>query len=104
MPTIRVPAVIAPSSAEVTLKVPVVPATQIDNPLFGISETFDVPALIEPEKFTLAAVIVMGALVDEIVVEAALLTPPRRSVVIVTPLVPVTFAFSATDPAEPDDV
>lgn len=86
----RVPAVIALKSDDKTLNVPPAPATEIDFVPLGRSVTVLVPALTVPENATSLAVIVIGALVLEMDLVAALVTLPVPSVVIVTPVVPVT--------------
>lgn len=104
VPIITVPAVILARSADVTLNVlPVLP-TEMDLFPLGIRDTRLFPALTDPEKLTSLAVIVIGAFVVDIEVEPALVTLPVPLVVMVTPVVPVALALSATAPFEPDDV
>lgn len=104
VPTMRVAAVMAARSVAATEKVPPAAPTEIDLAPFGISDTVPLPAAMLPEKVTSLAVIVTAELVVEMDVEPALVTLPVPSVVIVTPVVPVAFAFKATVPLLPDDV
>ena len=104
VPTTRVPAVIADRSDESTVNVPPAPATEIDLLPFGFSVTVPVPAPIVPENATSLAVMVTAELVVLMDLVEALVTLPVPSVVIVTPVVPVTFWLSVTEPLEPEDV
>ena len=98
-PIARVPAVIAARSAACTLNVPVAEATEmVLAAVFGVSVTVPLPALTLPENATSLAVMVIGALVDEMEVDTALVTLPVPLVVMVTPVVPVALAFRATRP------
>ena len=81
VPMIRVPAVIAERSVDVTLKVPDDAAIATACEPFGIRET--VPELVMvPDKVTLLVVMVTAALLVVIVVLAAVVTLPVPSVVI----------------------
>lgn len=104
VPTTSVAAVIADRSADCTLKVPPAEPTVIDLEPLGCRVTVPEPALIVPEKATSLAVIVIGAFVEVIDLEAALVTLPVPSAVIVTPVVPETLWLSVTEPLEPDEV
>lgn len=104
LPITSEPAVTALMSAVVTVNVPAPPATVIDLEPFGMSETVPFPALTVPEKATSLAVIVIAEFVLDIEVETAFVTLPVPSVVIVTPVEPVTSAFIVTAPLEPEDV
>ena len=91
MPTMSVAAVIADRSAEATENVPPAPPTEIDLLPFGFKLTVPLPASTVPEKVTSLAVIVTEELVVPIDFDAALVTLPVPSVVMVTPVVPVAF-------------
>ncbi len=104
VPTTKVPAVMADRSDESTVNVPPAEPTVIDVVPFGRRETVLVPALTVPEKATSFAVMVMAELVLEMDVEPALVTLPVPSVVIVTPVVPVAFAFRVIAPLDPEEV
>lgn len=104
-PITKVPAVMTERSEAATVMVPAPPATLMDlAPLTSKETVPEAPALTEPEKETSFAVMEMGELVDEIEVEPALVTLPVPSVVMVTPVVPIAFAFRVIAPFEPDDV
>lgn len=105
VPTIRVPAVIAPMSDAAIENVPPVEENETDFAPFGTRVTVPLPALSVPERVTSLAVIDMGVLPDvEIALDAPLVKLPVPSVVAVIPVVPVAFAFKAMVPLLPDDV
>lgn len=105
VPTIRVPAVIAPMSDAAMENVPPVEENETDFAPLGTSVTVPLPALSVPERVTSLAVIDMGVLPDvEIALDAPLVKLPVPSVVAVIPVVPVAFAFKAMVPLLPDDV
>ena len=104
VPIVSVPAVIADRSAATTEKVPPAPATEIDLLPFGKRVTVPTPALTVPEKVTSLAVMLIDAFVEEMDLVAALVTLPVPSVVMVTPVVPVAFWLSVTEPLEPVEV
>jgi len=81
LPITSEPAVIAAMSDAATVIVPAPPATVIDLLPFGMMETVPVPALTVPEKVTSLAVMVIGALVEDMDVAAALVTLPVPLVV-----------------------
>lgn len=94
----------AERSVFATVNVPAPPATVIDLEPLGIRLTVPLPAFIVPANATSLAVIVIAELVEDIAVDTALVTLPEPSVVMVTPVVPVTLALRVTAPFEPDDV
>lgn len=107
VPITSVPAVTSANSADETVKVPPVAATEIDLAPFGSNDTVPDPALTEPEKVTLLAVILIAELVVEIDVEPAFVTLPVPSAVMVIAPVPVAvdaLALRFIEPLDPDDV
>lgn len=86
------------------MKVPPAAPTETDLAPFGNRETVPEPALTVPENDTSLAVIEMGESVEEMDLDAALLTLPVPSVTIVTPVVPTTFSLRVTAPFVLEDV
>jgi len=103
-PTIRVPAVMAERSVDVTLNISPPPPTEIDLLPFGIRLTVPEPAFTLPANDTSLAVIVMGELVEDIEVDTTFVTLPVPFVEMVTPVVPVAFALIAILPLAPEYV
>lgn len=90
---------------DVTLNVPVLAATATACAPFGSNATEPLdPALTEPEKITLLAVMAICEPLVEIEVDTALVTLPVPFVVMVMLFVAVTLALRAIVPLEPNDV
>lgn len=96
-PTIRVPAVMAERSVDVTLNVSPPAPTEIDLLPFGSRATLPDPAFTLPENPMSCAVIVMAEFVEDMEVETALVTEPLPFVEILTPVVPVALALIAME-------
>ena len=104
VPMIRVPAVKKVRSEGMTLKVPPEPLTEMDLAPFGSTDMVPLPALSAALREISLAVIVIGELVVDRVPVVPFVKLPVPSVVMVTPVVPVTAWFNVMVPFEPDDV